>query len=369
MKKSANVQGNPYESNLGDTDGAMASYRKAESLLQSVAAGGAMAPMEVRLALGRVDRALGDIHEVKGNYAEMIHEYRRSLEVFARLDRDNPSNATIIDEMSRAYSTLADGLDRTEHGRAEQVRCFEQALACRQKLVEQVPGDIKYRRSLAILLMKLGGVTLQDKAHGVSDITRGVVLLQTLSTENPDNALLRRSYAVGLFNLGWAQSEVGDFEGSLANRQKVLAIREQTATADPNDEQAQFDLAASHIDLADALTSTGQPEKALDHALQSVASLEKMMAAAPGNTTYIRACGLAYKVVGNAQSALGARESFDVRTRSTCWADAKTAYQKAQNLFSDLRAKGALRSTDADVPASLTSKIVMCDERIVQLGK
>ena len=173
-QKIGDVQGNPYSANLGDTDGAMASYRKADSLLQSLVAKGTVAPPDIRMAQGLVYRALGDINDAKGNSTETLRRYRQSLEIFSQLARERPSDPVVIDEVARAYDTLADGLARTENGCAEQVRCFEQALSYRQKLVEQVPGNVKYRRGTAVVLMKLGALTVADNTRGVVYITRGV---------------------------------------------------------------------------------------------------------------------------------------------------------------------------------------------------
>ena len=368
-EKIGDVQGNPYYANLGDTDGAMASYRKAADLLQSLTAAGVAAPPEVRMAQGRIYRALGDIDDAKGDYAATVRRYRQSLEIFAQLARETPSDPAVIDELARAWSTLADGLDRTENGRTEQIRCFEQALAFLQRLVDQAPGNVKYRRSMAVNLMKLGAVSVGDKARGLAYITRGVAGLKALSDENPDNVQARRTYAVGLQALGAAQSEAGDDAGAVSTREKGLAIREQIAKADAKDEQARFDLGAASTDIAESLTKTGQPDKALNYARQSTTIHETLMTADPRNTGYMRNGRLAYEQVGNAHAALASRESLEVSERLAHWIAAKAAYQRSSQLFSDLSARGAVRSTDAEASARLKANIARCEAGIEQLRK
>ena len=231
-RKVGDVQGNPYSSNLGDTDGALASYRKAEALLTPLPVAATGGTRTARLELGRVERALGDTGQFRGDFAEMMRRYRRSLEIFAQLEREQPSDPASLDELARAYDTLGDGLARTENGHAEQTTCFAQALALRQKVVAQVPGNVKYRRGLAVAFMKLGQVTLPDPAHGVADITRGVDIIKTLAEENPDSAGLRGGYVMMLFQLGAAQADRGDHAGALACFSQVLPIRERLLAAD-----------------------------------------------------------------------------------------------------------------------------------------
>ena len=91
-EKLGDVQGNPYFANLGDTGGALASYLKAKGLLHSLAGPGNPPTAEVLMGLGRIDRALGDIAEVKGDYPETVRAYRQSLDVFAQLAREKPSD-------------------------------------------------------------------------------------------------------------------------------------------------------------------------------------------------------------------------------------------------------------------------------------
>ena len=172
---------------------------------------------------------------------------------------------------------------------------------------------------------------------------------------------------MGLFKLGWAQGEVGDKEGALLNRGKCLAIREQIAAADPQDAQAQYDLAAAHSNLSEALTNSGQPEKALDHSSQAVAGIERIIAADPGNATYIRNGALFYKMAGNAHAAMASREASDAAARLAHWADAQTAYEKARKLFSDLSAQGVVRTEDRDMLEKLAADIARCKEAATPL--
>ncbi len=82
-EKVGDIQGNPYSANLGDTEGALTSYRKAVRIREHLDQ--TSATTEEQLELGRTYRGLGDIMEQKGDIAASIREYRRSLKIFAQL--------------------------------------------------------------------------------------------------------------------------------------------------------------------------------------------------------------------------------------------------------------------------------------------
>ncbi len=366
-RKIGDVQGNPYSSNLGDSAGALASYRKAETLLTSVPDAAVEGTRSARMELGRVERALGDMGQFRGDFAEMMRRYRRSLEIFAQLAREQPSDPAGLDELARAYDTLGDGLARTENGHAEQTTCYAQALAERQKAVDHVPGNVKYRRGLAIAFMKLGRATMKDPAHGVADITRGVEIIKTLAEENPDNAGLRSAYVVMLFQLGAAQTETGDHAGALASFTQVLPIRERLLAADPKETQARYNVAVTHGQLAEALTNTGQPEQALEHGRQAIAGLDALMAADPGNVLYIRNSVLVHRLLAMAHMALAGQDSLDKRTRATHLSEARLACAQARERFEALQAKGGVRPEDADMLDRLAADTAKCDQGLAKL--
>ncbi|MBA3650820.1 MAG: serine/threonine protein kinase [Chthoniobacterales bacterium] len=82
-EKVGDIQGNPYSANLGDTEGALTSYRKAARIRETLRQTGATT--ETEMELGRTCRAIGDVLEVKGDLANTLDEYRRSLQIFEQV--------------------------------------------------------------------------------------------------------------------------------------------------------------------------------------------------------------------------------------------------------------------------------------------
>jgi non-specific serine/threonine protein kinase/serine/threonine-protein kinase len=373
-RKVGDVQGNPYVANLGDAAGALKSYRKAEALLIGIKGlrengGEGVDSSDLQMELGRVYRALGDALDVQGDTDGMLRLYRQSLDLFVQLDRARPGNPGVLDELARAYDTLGAGLGHTNNGQAEQVHCFEEMLAIDQRVLRTAPDDAKARRALAIAFMKLGGITLTDKTHGIADLERSADLLKALAAESPDNGRARREYATALYRLGSGRSEVGDFAGAVPDFEQALKIRVDIEAADPKDQQVHFDVAVARSNLAEALTKSGRASEALGPAQQAVGALEAMMPGAPDNTVYIRNCALFYEKVAHAHAALAAQDSLTAEVRAAHWTAARAAYDKAAALLNELIKKGALRSADRELPAKLAAAILDCDQQLAELRK
>ncbi len=72
-EKIGDIQGNPYSANIGDTDGALKSYRKALQIRESFPL--SAVTTDTQMELGRTYRALGDIMDQKGDVEQTIRQY------------------------------------------------------------------------------------------------------------------------------------------------------------------------------------------------------------------------------------------------------------------------------------------------------
>ena len=163
-EKIGDIQGNPYSANIGDTDGALTSYRKAVQIRESFPP--AAVTTDTQMELGRSYRALGDIMEQKGEIEQMLREYRRSLQIFAQLAASDPQNPAVQDELARAYETLADGLGRTANADAEILTNYKKSLAICEELLRRDSSSAKRKRAVAINLMKIGGASDPHHTRG-----------------------------------------------------------------------------------------------------------------------------------------------------------------------------------------------------------
>jgi tetratricopeptide (TPR) repeat protein len=161
--------------------------------------------------------------------------------------------------------------------------------------------------------------------------------------------------------------EAGDYPAALESRQKAFAVRQDIAAQDPQNAQANFDLAVAHADLSEALTVTGASAEALDHAQQSLSILRQLSAADPTNVVYSRNIGLCYEKFAGALTRLGSDERRARDQRIKDWTEARSWFQKGLGLFSDLRDRGTLMPADSEKPKRLTENIQECNDTIARL--
>jgi tetratricopeptide (TPR) repeat protein len=287
--------------------------------------------------------------------------------MFEELAAVHPEDPSVQDELARAYEAQGDGLGRVPNSATERLKSYASALAIRQKLLAQKPSDLKLRRSVGLTLLKVGGASTAKKVGSLENIKHGIDMLETLSAEHPDNQRARREVGYGYYQLGNTFVEAGDYSSALESRRKAFGIRQEIAAQDPKNAQAIFDLAVAHADLSEALTGTDSAAEALDHAQNALSMMQQLSAADPTNAVYSRNIGLCYEKLATGFARLGADEKRSNSDRLTNWTTARSWFEKALRLFSDLRGRGTLMPADSEQATKFNTKIRECDEAISHL--
>jgi tetratricopeptide (TPR) repeat protein len=366
-EKIGDIQGNPYSANIGDTDGALTSYRKALQIRESFKP--VAATTDAQMELGRSHRSLGDIMEQKGDIEQTVREYRRSLLIFSQLAESEPKNPAVQDELARAYETLADGLGRTANGDAERLTTYKKSLAIREELLRQDNSNSKRQRAVAINLMKIGDVSDPHDPDAILSMRKGVVIFESLAAADPNNGRARREVGWGYYKLGGMLIAAEDYPGAVDSLQKSVAIREKSAVADPQNAQASFDLASTCVDLADALSTTGDTAQAVTQARRGIAIVTALLAADPTNAIYSRNLATYHNKLGDVFARSGADKNAAVTERLRAWSEARSSYEKAHEIFSDLQAHGTLPPADAaEQPKEFARRMSDCQEAIKRLA-
>lgn len=355
-----------YSANIGDTDGALTIYRKALRIRESF--GPSALTTDTQMELGRTYRALGDIMELKGDVGQTIRNYRHSLRIFAQLAQNEPANPTIQNELARAYETLADGLDRTANSDAELLSDYRKSLAICQELLRHDGSNAKRKRAVAINLMKIGGVLDPHQPEAIASLRRGVLVLESLAASDPTNGRARREVGWGYKQLGTTQGGCGGLSWRRRESPEIARDKESSAAADPQNAQASLDLASGHVDLAEALTASGDPSHAIEQANQGIAILNGLLSADPTNASYSLNLGIYYERLGDAFARAGTKKDALVADRLHSWSAAQKSYQKANQIFAGLKARGALPPADAaDQPVKFAKRMKDCREAIKAL--
>ena len=354
-EKIGEIQGNPYSANLGDTDGALASYRKATAILENLNTSRGID--DTRGELARCYRALGDVLEQKAELEEMLRQYRKSLAIFADLSAENPGDFLARRELARTWEALGDGLSRTTDAIAEPLDCYRKNLAIMQDLLAGNPADSALRRGTALALVKIGMTADSKDPAAAASLVQAIDILQDLSAAQPENARARREYAFACSNLGELLEGNGDYPTALTYLRRALALRQEIAAQDPQSAQAQYDLFQGHDNLCKALTLANESTEAIKHGLLAVGQMERVLVMDPSNAAYRRNSGVGDESLGDAFANAGDELKNPVVVRLEAWTQAQQWYENGLQVFAGLRRQGALRPTDSEKPEKLAAKV------------
>jgi tetratricopeptide (TPR) repeat protein len=328
------LQGYALTPNLGDSAGAIKSYRSSAALLdplrrahpndaelqrlwlqtqmhlasvlrQSGEADSASKVLRdglpAAVALSRLPGADADAQRTEGEFyellasgavdrdpAEALGYARRYLDIFSGLAARYPDRADFVLEQSDGYSLVGQVLHRQgdSHGALEH---FRQCVALREALVKAHPSDVVYERDLMIGYGHLGD-------------TLGSPLFDSL----------------------------GDSKGARVYYRKAVAIAEEISNADPRDSTARYDLAASLLRLGTIDVPSSGLAESLAVLQRSEGMLETLVATDPKSLRWKRMLALAQEYAGHRLQGLGRYpEAIASYRRSAALSDAMLATDPA----------------------------------------
>lgn len=261
--KVGNVQGNPTNANLGDSAGALESYRKSlaitERLLQQ------KNEPASRHARAMTMRKVADVLANTNRVADAVQIARESLAMFKELADAASGEKDPQLVVAIGHLKLADILGNpsfVNSGDAQgAIENYEAALRIVTAVQARDAADPKTRRYLGVIHERMGTMReLQNEtAAALAEYQSSAAIRVPLAAEFPNDAAMVRDAAIAYEKLGITTAAAGDLAASFENRRKALEIFERLVAADPQDAQARQSLAISHIYLGDLLGNPGAP--------------------------------------------------------------------------------------------------------------
>jgi non-specific serine/threonine protein kinase/serine/threonine-protein kinase len=306
------VQGNPTRANVGDTGGALASYKRAIDLVEAVQrelpgdvaamrtmalahrqrsdvlaltgdkenalvdaqmsadlfgkiGGRDGAPLEDRVNVGLSSVKLGDLmgnqnFENLGRAGTANLAYGKALETFRELDRANPANVRIRRLLGITLERIG-----TMHEQASQWTdagtAYQESFEIRRALAEREPTHRDIQRDLGIAHEKLGDVRKQQSgaASAVDEYRQALAVYERLATADPTDVNASRTVAIGRENLASALRETGSLTAALDLYRRALDAHRGVHAQDPRNVRAACDVARVSEQLGDALASAEAP--------------------------------------------------------------------------------------------------------------
>jgi serine/threonine protein kinase len=263
-EKVGDIQGRLGGANMGDTEGAIASYRIAIRTRESLLAQEGSS-VELQRDLLRAHGKLAELLMV-GNEPEVATTHFRTITHIASTLANAP-NATVDDRRGLGNAYLAYGwhcvsLKQIDDGLALMLK----GAAIYRELVAADPTDIRARRNLALSHHRVG-YTLIERTdryeEGAQYLTQGLAMLREMSDADPNNGDLSRVQAYTAMALGTARLKLDQPREAMTLFEEAYQRFDAFRVADVGDFEAPIAAAHALGQVSAALLAIDEPQEAL----------------------------------------------------------------------------------------------------------
>jgi non-specific serine/threonine protein kinase/serine/threonine-protein kinase len=304
------VQGNPTGANIGDTAGAMQSYRRAIELADAARAA-LPGDLDAVRALAGAHRRLADVLSWSGDPPAALPE----SEISKRLYTDVAAASATLDDRIEAGIALIKLGDLLGNPNLPNLRrtadaglAFNQALDAFRTLDATAPNDARVQRFIGLSLERIG--TLHETAGRWTDAEavyqESFDIRQALARREPAHRNIQRDLAIAYEKLGKTERATKGRGAGIANLRGALAQFERLAAIDPADANAARSLAVSREVLAGALVDAGTWPAAVALYDQALATHRQLATKDAGNAQARCDTARLLELAGDALSADGA---------------------------------------------------------------
>jgi non-specific serine/threonine protein kinase/serine/threonine-protein kinase len=309
--KVADVLGRPFNPNLGDTAGALANYRKAATIYESIGAERS-SDVALRRELAIAYLRLSEVLSAGGDTAEALSFARKGL-ALQTAGGDGNMSATARRELVASYTRVGDLLGNSgdTQGALEYRR---RAVAMMEAVAATAPDDLPNMRQLAIVYQKFGNnlgnpnyPNVGESAASLEQLEKSTAVLERANRLHPGNAMFQKNLAVINSNVSDVLMALDRRDEALARQQLALEAFERLAAADPKNVVAKNDLAISVYKVAELLDRAGKLTDAVREYQQALSIHESLMASDPDNDSYKLEVASDYSSLAITQAKLGDR--------------------------------------------------------------
>jgi tetratricopeptide (TPR) repeat protein len=370
------VLGYPYAANLGDSAGALRSYRKAlairEPLVRVSAKGGPTggAPGSAedvqfqRDLVGTYIR-VAQVQETNGNFVEALEALRKALPLVQKVD-EGSTEPVLADQYAGTYyfTAIVQGKMGDSDAALED---YQHAAAIREPALQANPGNFTLRTHLAADYSGIADCSAEkhDLHHATEMQIKATAILEDVSAAHPQNATLREFLGEGLNRLATYRRHQDDPAAALEADRRSHQIFGELVAADPKDVLAKANFGFSDNGIAQALIAQGRPGAALSFFRESIASFEEMTATPASSNRYVRS-GLAesYSGMGDLYTTLASSKHSLPSRRLEYWRDARSFCQKSQAVWNDKEKRGELESGEREESVTVAQCIARSEAQL-----
>lgn len=358
------VQGGTNQGNLGDTGGALRSYRSALRIRESLVALSGSLDDRSRLAesLARSSRALAR----SGGLRAALANARRCIVIREELLALEPGVIRRMTDLAAASHTLGDVLWETGD-LAAAVDAFTRETALQESVLDREPGPAT-RRNVAVARFKLGSALagIGEPAAALPHLEKASAMAGELLHEEAGNASYQRIRTFTLGALADALYENGRTSPALETFAQALSLREAIVSADPANANQEMHLGILYGRYGNLLVREGRRAEGLAMGRKAITILERLSAADPHNVDAAHETAVASRrLAQSCEPDAGAPRGMATSER---WAEASSLYRKSLDALLALDARGSLSGLYAAEPQEVAGALARCEAALSNTG-
>ncbi len=263
-EKVGDLQGNQMGSNLGDSEGAAKSYKKALNIRQKLYE---QNPNELKV-MSDLASSLAKTSEIQRQVgtSEKVKEYfEKSLELRKEIVNRNPNDFEARKNM--AIALRGKGLLLYSDAKyKEAIKQYDLAKEIYEKLLQEKPENSEVTENIAYIYVDYG------EAYGWDDnleaaetsLKKAVDMLTPLAEKNSNDQNLQRLLMLAYSKKGASTIETENYQKAINEYDKAVEIAENILKVDPQNFRAKWDVVIMYKKLADATAYSGNPKKSID---------------------------------------------------------------------------------------------------------
>ncbi|HXM41311.1 MAG TPA: serine/threonine-protein kinase [Bryobacteraceae bacterium] len=254
-EKVGDIQGEPGAGNVGNTEGAVQSYRQAVSLRQSLHDAESVDPA-IRMAMAAGLVKLANVQARTRDLEGAVSNCRRALSLAEKTLKARSSLPPAMAVLAQAHSVMSLLLLKKNDIRGS-IDEAGRSLALRELLAAAAPRDRSAQLALADADRAIGKLTGQmgtSNGAAIAYYSKAREIFERLSREDPSDGESERGLMKALSELGFSMLEPGSSKAdALANMRRAYTMADRKVRADPADAEDVTNLFAICVRLGGSL--------------------------------------------------------------------------------------------------------------------
>jgi len=363
-EKLGDFQGNQSYANLGDTLGALASYRKALALRSALPVE-KPGEREAQLGVFSLYQKIGACQDATGDLPGAMANFQSALRI-----SETYANRTNLPEdrdwYASSYFAIATHL--VSQGDVEgALQNYRKSMSIREAAIASYPGNLKLLTHLAgdysyaaHVLMMQGDL---DQAIAMNRKALDILIQQTVA--DPGNATLQEFLSQGLFNQGILLEKKKEPTEALRNYRHAESILLDLSQHDRRNALTHRYLGFTSVHIGTLLVQKGDTSRGLAKLQKALAIFQSLQA--DSKNRYVQS-GFAdtYEGLGLAYTVLALKRNDSPAEQKLHWRAARGFYRSSQSIWLKMREQGALASEDARKLDPISAQIARCTAALAQ---